>query len=186
MSARRWLTDMLLIAGGVVSLVFEPLAIAIHSIVGLIFVGTVGPHLWNRRAWIRAAMDRIRQRRRMPPKMRWGAWQAALLFVLVIIVTVSGLWDWLGVPTKTRWHALSSIILIVVIVWHAWTRRRWLLHRRLAGRASAGQVPVPGPAPEPKAGPLTVSGRSPLSLRSPWESDLQPASAGVWMDAKSI
>src|SRR5450755_4236542 len=68
-SARRWLTDMLLIAGGVVSLVFEPLAIAIHSIVGLIFVGTVGPHLGNRRAWIRAAMDRIRQRRRMPPKM---------------------------------------------------------------------------------------------------------------------
>jgi hypothetical protein len=134
---RRWLIDMLLIAGGVISLLFEPLAIAIHSIVGLIFVGAVGPHLWHRRAWIRAAATRIRQRRGMPPKMRWGAGQAVLLFVLVIIVTVSGLWDWLGTATKTRWHALSSLVLIAVIIWHAWVRRRWLVRRRPPGDASA-------------------------------------------------
>jgi hypothetical protein len=147
---RRWLIDMLLIAGGVISLVFEPLAIAIHSIVGLIFVGAVGPHLWHRRAWIRAAASRIRQRRGMPPKMRWGAWQAVLLFVLVVIVTVSGLWDWLGVPTKTRWHALSSLVLIAVVIRHAWTRRRWLLRRRLAGDASARPAVAKQPAqPQP-------------------------------------
>jgi hypothetical protein len=147
---RRWLIDMLLIAGGVISLLFEPLAIAIHSIVGLIFVGAVGPHLWHRRAWIRAASSRIRQRCGMPPKMRWGAGQAVLLFVLVIIVTVSGLWDWLGVPTKTRWHALSSLVLIAVVSWHAWTRRRWLVRRRPPGDASARPAAANKPAePQP-------------------------------------
>lgn len=147
---RRWLIDMLLIAAGVISLLFEPLAIAIHSIVGLIFVGTVGPHLWHRRAWIRAAASRIRQRRGMPPKMRWGAGQAVLLFVLVIIVTVSGLWDWLGTATKTRWHALSSLVLIAVVSWHAWTRRRWLLRRSPPGGAPARPAAVKQPAqPQP-------------------------------------
>jgi hypothetical protein len=140
---------MLLIAGGVISLLFEPVAIAIHSMAGLIFVGTVGPHLWNRRAWILAAAGRVRRRRRMPPKMRWGALQALLLAALVIIVTVSGLWDWLAVPTRTRWHALSSVVLIAVVCWHAWTRRRWLLHRRLAGEASGPRAA----AAEPPAGP---------------------------------
>ena len=69
--------------------------------------------------------------------MRWGAGQAVLLFVLVIIVTVSGLWDWLGTATKTRWHALSSLVLVAVISWHAWVRRRWLVRRRPPGDASA-------------------------------------------------
>lgn len=144
---------MLLIAGGLISLLFEPLAIAIHSIVGLIFVGTVGPHLWHRRAWIQAAGARVRQRRRLPPKMRWGAWQALLLSVLVIVVTVSGLWDWLGTPTKTRWHALSSVAFIAIVSWHAWTRRRWLQHRRLPGDASGphGSVSAARRGEEPAA-----------------------------------
>ena len=40
---------MLLIAGGIASVIFEPFSIAVHSVIGLIFVGTVGPHLWHRR-----------------------------------------------------------------------------------------------------------------------------------------
>jgi hypothetical protein len=127
---RRWLIDMLLIAGGVVSLVFEPLAIAIHSIVGLIFMGTIGPHLWNRRTWIRGTWRRIRQRRRLSARLRWSVWQSAVLLALAVVVTASGLWDWLGVPTRIRWHAISGFILIGVVVWHAWTRRRWLLRRQ--------------------------------------------------------
>ena len=68
-SWRRWLIDILLIAGGVISLIVEPLSIAIHSVVGLVFVGTVGPHLWHRRRWIAGALTRLRRRitRRDPP-----------------------------------------------------------------------------------------------------------------------
>ncbi len=63
-SWRRWLIDLALIAGGVVSLVFEPFSIAIHSVVGLAFTGTVGPHLWHRRQWMAGAFRRLRRRRR--------------------------------------------------------------------------------------------------------------------------
>lgn len=142
MTARRWLIDMFLIAGGVVSLVFEPIVIAIHSIVGLIFMGTIGPHLWHRRTWIQGTWTRIRQRRQLSSRLRWSAWQAALLLMLAIAVTASGLWDWLGAPTKIRWHAISGVILIGVVGWHVWTRRRWLVRRQrsgdVAGPASRG------------------------------------------------
>jgi hypothetical protein len=57
-----------------------------------------------------------------------------LLFVLVVVVTVSGLYDWLDARTRIRWHAISSVILIVVVARHAWTRRQRLLRRR--GRGS--------------------------------------------------
>jgi thiosulfate reductase cytochrome b subunit len=134
---RRWLIDMLLIAGGVVSLVFEPLAIALHSIVGLVFIAIIGPHLWNRRTWIRGTCRAIRHRRRLSARMRWSASQSVLLLVLAVVVTASGLWDWLDVPTTIRWHAISGFILTGVLVRHAWTRRRWLLRRQRTGGNAA-------------------------------------------------
>jgi hypothetical protein len=130
----RWLIDILLIAGGVVSLIVEPLSIAIHSVVGLVFVGTVGPHLWHRRRWIAAVLTRLRRPGRLPAALRWSLSQSSLLFVLVVVVTVSGLYDWLDARTRIRWHAISSVILIVVVARHGWTRRQWLLRRR--GRRS--------------------------------------------------
>jgi hypothetical protein len=129
-SWRRWLIDILLIAGGVTSLVVEPLSIAIHSVVGLVFVGTVGPHLWHRRRWITGALTRLRRPGRLPTALRWSLSQSALLAALVVTVTVSGLYDWLDARTRIRWHAISSVILIVVVARHAWTRRQWLLRRR--------------------------------------------------------
>jgi hypothetical protein len=133
-SWRRWLIDILLIAGGVVSLVFEPISIAIHSIVGLIFVGTVGPHLWHRRRWMTGVLARLRRGGRLPATLGWSVAQSVLLLVLVAVVTASGLYDWLDARTRIRWHAISSIILIVVVARHAWTRRRWLLRRRSGAR----------------------------------------------------
>lgn len=47
MTWRRWLIDLALITGGVVSVIFEPLSIALHSVIGLAFAGIVGPHLWD-------------------------------------------------------------------------------------------------------------------------------------------
>jgi hypothetical protein len=130
-SWRRWLIDILLIAGAIVSLVFEPLSIAIHSVVGLVFVGTVGPHLWYRRRWIAGTLTRLRRPGRLPAALRWSLSQSSLLLALVVVVTVSGLYDWLDARTRIRWHAISSVILIVVVARHAWTRRQWLLrHRR--------------------------------------------------------
>jgi hypothetical protein len=130
----RWLIDILLIAGGVVSLIVEPLSIAIHSVVGLVFVGTVGPHLWHRRRWIAGVLTRLRRPGRLPAALRWSLSQSSLLFVLVVVVTASGLYDWLDARTRIRWHAISSVVLIVVVARHAWTRRRWLL-RRHRGRS---------------------------------------------------
>jgi len=112
MTWRRWLVDMLLIAGGVISVVFEPMSIAIHSIVGLAFVALVGPHLWNRRHWIRGTLRSLLQRRRLLLRRRWSLAQSAVLALLVLIVTVSGLWDWLAVPTRIRFHALSRVVLM--------------------------------------------------------------------------
>jgi hypothetical protein len=130
MTPLRWAVDILLIAAGVVCVLFEPTSIAIHSVIGLIFAGTVGPHLWNRRSWIRGTLRRLWQRRRLSVALRWSLSQTVVLSILVVVVTVSGLWDWLYLPTKIRWHAISSVILIAVAVRHAWTRRDWLLRRR--------------------------------------------------------
>lgn len=128
----RWAIDILLAAAGIVSVLFEPASIAIHSIAGLVFAGAVGPHLWHRRAWIRGVARRLWQRRSLSRAMRWALSQAGLLAVLVAVVTASGLYDWLDARTRIRWHAISSIILIGVAARHAWTRRRWLT--RVRGR----------------------------------------------------
>jgi hypothetical protein len=150
MTWRRWLIDILLIAGGVVSVLFEPFSIAIHSIVGLAFAGTVGPHLWYRRAWIRGTLSRMRQRQRLSVKLRWSLGQAVLLTVLVIVVTVSGLLDWLGAPVRIKVHGLASLVLIGVVSRHAWTRRSWLTRRRrtansrVAGDTIVADAKAPG------------------------------------------
>jgi hypothetical protein len=127
---RRWLTDMLLISGGIVSVIFEPFSIAVHSIVGLVFAGAVGPHLWHRRTWIRATLSRLWRRGRLSARLRWGLAQSLLLLVLILTATASGLYDWLDTRSRIRWHAISSVVLIVVVTRHAWTRRQWLLRRR--------------------------------------------------------
>jgi hypothetical protein len=140
--AGRWVRDLGLIAIGVASLIFEPLSIAIHSIVGLAFVALIGPHLWDRRRWIGGTLAGVRRHRGVPARRRWKVAQALLLLAVTAVVTVSGLWDWLGVPTQIRYHAISGVILIVIATWHGWTRRRELMRWRpiQAGRAGRGAV----------------------------------------------
>lgn len=130
MSLRRWITDLVLAAAGIVSVLLEPASIALHSVIGLVFAGAVGPHLWHRRAWIRGVARRVRRRRSLSRAMRWALSQAGLLSALVVVVTASGLYDWLDTRTRIRWHAISSVLLIAVAARHAWTRRRWLLRDR--------------------------------------------------------
>jgi hypothetical protein len=137
--AGRWVRDIVLLAIGVASLIFEPLSIAIHSVVGLAFVALIGPHLWDRRRWISGTLAGIRRHRGVPARRRWKVAQALLLLAVTAVVTVSGLWDWLGVPTKIRYHAISGVILIVVATWHGWTRRRELMRWRPIQAARAGR-----------------------------------------------
>jgi hypothetical protein len=132
----RWAVDIVLVVTCVVSVLFEPMSIAVHSVVGLVFVAAVGPHLWNRRAWIRGTLRRLWSRRSLSRAMRWSLGQAGLLLALTLVVTASGLWDWLDERTRIRWHAISSVILIAVVIRHAWTRRGWLLRRRAAASAT--------------------------------------------------
>jgi hypothetical protein len=137
--AGRWARDIVLIAIGVASLIFEPVSIAIHSIVGLAFVALIGPHLWDRRRWIGGTLAGIRRHRGVPARRRWKVAQALLLLVVTAVVTVSGLWDWLGVPTTIRYHAISGVILIVVATWHGWTRRGELTRWRAIRAARSGE-----------------------------------------------
>lgn len=143
----RWAVDIGLIAAGALSVLFEPMSIAIHSVVGLVFVAAVGPHLWNRRAWIRGTLRRLWSRRSLSRAMRYSLGQAGLLLAVTLVVTASGLWDWLDGRTQIRWHAISSVILIAVVIRHTWTRRGWLLRRRAAtsarGRAAASSAADP-------------------------------------------
>ena len=147
----RWAVDLVLIAAAVVSVLLEPVSIAWHSVIGLVFAGFAGPHLWHRRAWIRTTLRRLWQRRSLPRALRWSLSQAGLLLVLTVIVTASGLWDWLDGRTTIRWHAISSVILLAVLIRHTWTRRRRLLRPGSPGRRAgpvrpAGRWRAAGPA----------------------------------------
>ena len=147
----RWAVDLVLIAAAVVSVALEPVSIAWHSVIGLVFAGFAGPHLWHRRAWIRGTLRRLWQRRSLPRALRWSLSQASLLLVLTVIVTASGLWDWLDGRTTIRWHAISSVILLAVLLRHTWTRRGRLLRPGSPGRRAgpvrpAGRWRAAGPA----------------------------------------
>ncbi len=135
-SARRWATDLLLIAACVVSVLLEPVSIAIHSVIGLVFAGAVGPHLWHRRAWIRGTIRRAGQRRSLSRAVRWSLSQASVLLALTVFVTATGLWDWLEPRTRIAFHGLSSLVLIGFLIRHTWTRRRSLLPYRGRWRAT--------------------------------------------------
>jgi hypothetical protein len=140
MTWRRWLIDVALIAGGVVSVIFEPFSVALHSIIGLAFVGIVGPHLWHRRDWIAGVVRSLRHRRRLARRVRLSLSQTIVLALLVLVVTGSGLWDWLEFPTRIRIHAISSVVLIGIVSWHAWTRRAWLTRRRSSNRLGEAEA----------------------------------------------
>ena len=141
MTRRRWLIDVGLIAAGVLSVLFEPYSIAMHSIIGLVFFAIVGPHLWHRRTWIRGIFRRLRQQRRLAPKLRWSLLQSCFLLALAVFVTVSGLYDWLDPETRIPGHGLAGVILIAVAARHVWTRRKWLRRRQpgSSGWPGAGQ-----------------------------------------------
>jgi hypothetical protein len=123
----RWLVHLGLIGTAVVSLVFEPLVLAIHIAIGLAFAVLAGTHLAQRRRVSARLLVRL-ARVRIPAG---PAGRLALADLLLAAVTagmlVSGFWDWLaGHPTRIRWHAITGIVLAILLLAHTVRRRRRL------------------------------------------------------------
>ena len=123
----RWLVHLGLIGTAVVSLVFEPLVLAIHIAIGLAFAVLTGTHFAQRRRVSARLLVRL-ARVRIPAG---PAGRLALADLLLAAVTagmlVSGFWDWLaGHPTRIRWHAITGIVLAILLLAHTVRRRRRL------------------------------------------------------------
>jgi len=125
----RWLVHLGLIATVIVSLIFEPLVLTIHIVVGLVFAALVGVHLAQRRhvsTNLAARLIRVAALRRPAGRL---ALADALLTAVTLAMLASGFWDWFaGHPTRIRWHALTGVGLAVLLVVH--TIRRWSRLRR--------------------------------------------------------
>jgi hypothetical protein len=108
--------------------------VAIHTIVGLVFVGLVVVHLAQRRRTLaRMAVQLVRAKTFVERRVRLSA-SDLVLFVITVNVLVSGILDWSrGAPMDlplprpfTRWHLDSGIVLVVYLVAHIWRRRKRL------------------------------------------------------------
>ena len=122
-AAARWCVHLGLMVTALVALVFEPI-LTIHIVVGLTFSVLVVAHLAQRR---RVSLKLLTRLGRLRTLYRPGARRAladALLALVTVGMLVSGFWDWsLGHPTRIRWHAITGIVLAVLLVVH--TVRRW-------------------------------------------------------------
>jgi hypothetical protein len=125
----RWLVHLGLIGTVIASLVFEPLVLAIHIAVGLAFVVRVGMHLAQRRRVSASLLARLARRQALARPAGLLALADALLAMITVGMLVSGFWDWFaGHPTKIRWHAVTGVVLAILLLIH--TARRWPRLRR--------------------------------------------------------
>lgn len=124
----RWLVHLFLIASAVVSLVLEPI-LALHVIVGLVFVGFVVVHLLQRRKTSAKLLRRLTNLRSLSRRPGRLAVADTFLFVVTAGMLASGLWDLaIGHPTRVRWHAITGVLLVAYLVVHT-LRRRTRLRR---------------------------------------------------------
>ena len=108
--------------------------IAIHTDVGLVFVGLVAVHLAQRRRTLARMATRIVRARTIAERGIRLAVSDLLLLFLTLNVLVSGILDWnRGVPIQLplpgplgRWHAISALALVIYLTVHVWRRRKRL------------------------------------------------------------
>ena len=108
--------------------------IAIHTDVGLVFVGLVVMHLAQRRRTLaRMATQIVQARTFVGRRIRLTVSDLLLLFITMNVL-VSGVLDWsrggliqLPFPRPfDRWHADSGLVLVVYLAVHVWRRRKRL------------------------------------------------------------
>jgi hypothetical protein len=136
-SRYRWLVHLVLLssaAAALITLNFLAIRNAIHAVVGFVFVGSVVLHLVQRRATITRMLGQLARARSVAQRRLRLTGSDALLAFITLNVLVSGIIDWdRGYPVQIplprpfgRWHALSSVILVVYLVVHVWRRRKRL------------------------------------------------------------
>ena len=125
----RWLVHLGLIGTLIVSLVLEPLVPAIHIAAGLAFTVLAGLHLAQRRRVSARLLTRLTRIRILARPSGRLALADLLLAVITAGMLVSGFWDWFaGHPTRIRWHAITGVVLAILLVAHT-IRRRSRLRR---------------------------------------------------------
>jgi hypothetical protein len=108
--------------------------VALHTDVGLLFVGLVVVHLAQRRRTLaRMASQIVRAKTFVERRIRLAVSDLLLLFITVNVL-VSGVVDWsrgapsqLPLPTPfSRWHLDSGVALVIYLAVHVWRRRKRL------------------------------------------------------------
>lgn len=120
------------IAGALATLTILYIRNAIHADIGLVFVGLVVLHLWQRRHTVVRLTASLGRAWSSAERAARLAGSDLLLAVLTLNVLLSGLLDWSrGEPTLLplvprpfdRWHFLSGVALVVYLAVHVWHRR---------------------------------------------------------------
>jgi heme exporter protein D len=131
----RWAVHLGLLLSGAAALVTLQLLhvrVAFHADVGLVFVGLVGVHLFQRRRTLARLATQLVRSQRLAERQSRLALSDLLLFFLSVNVLLSGILDWgwgaliqLPLPEPfDRWHLDSGIALVVYVAVHVWRRRK--------------------------------------------------------------
>jgi len=136
-SQSRWAVHLALLCSAVAALGTLQLLhirIAIHTDIGLLFVGLVVVHLAQRRRTLARMATHIAQIRTIAGRRIRLTVSDFLLVFITLNVLVSGVLDWsrggpihLPLPRPfDRWHLDSGLILVVYLAVHVWRRRKRL------------------------------------------------------------
>jgi len=112
-----------------------------HSIIGLLVLGLVLVHLWQRRRTVRRLLSRLVGDHHETDRHPSQAVSDLILWILTLNAMASGVADFIaghqiylpipGPPIIQRWHALSVVVLIVYVIVHVVRRRQRLWRSRI-------------------------------------------------------
>lgn len=142
---RRWYVHLGLLvtlAGALASLITLSHSITAHVVIGVSFMALMLCHLYQRRRTVRSLLTQLVTRHGRARRLRRLAVSDLILEFLVANVLLSGIVDALNhhaaylplvgslglPPGLTRWHQLSSLVLVVYAIVHF--SRRWGRLRR--------------------------------------------------------
>src|ERR1035437_245761 len=115
---QRWLVHLGLLSTAVVSLLFE-FVLTVHIVVGLTFCALVVAHLAQRRRTSNRLLRRLVRVTLLSQPQGRLALADLFLTAITLAMLVSGLWDWsIGHPTRVRYHAITGVVLAVVLLVH--------------------------------------------------------------------